>query len=93
MRKAREVGNKMENKRREERRESGKDNHKKGAHSLEIMSKQLTTLVSFIIAAKRTHDEKQLRKQRENYAWLSREVWTGGGGLVPGTWMTSTRAC
>lgn len=55
----------MEKERREERRESGKDNHKKGAHSLEIMSNQLTTLVSFIIAAKRTHDEKQLRKQRE----------------------------
>lgn len=65
----------------------------KSAQSLEIMSKQLTTLVSFIIAAKRTHDEKQLRKQRKNYARLSREVWTGGGGLVPGTWMTSTRAC
>lgn len=83
----------MEKERREERRESGKNSHKKGAHSLEIMSKQLTTLVSFIIAAKRAHDEKQLRKQRKNYARLSREVWTGGGGLVPGTWMTSTRAC
>lgn len=83
----------MENKRREERRENGKDNHKKGAHSLEIMSKQLTTLVSFIIAAKRTHDEKQLRKQRETMQGLAGKCGREAGGLVPGTWMTSTRAC
>lgn len=44
----------------------------KSAHGLEIMSKQLTTLVSFIIAAKRTHDEKQLQKQRETMEGLAR---------------------
>lgn len=36
---------------------------------------------------------KATAKAKGNYARLSREVWTGGGGLVPGTWMTSTRAC